>query len=82
LPIILNGSVGLFHFTSIAASRSFGVWASTAAVSDISATSATAIFFTGILPFFLVTSSPCRPHVDAGFSLTTILVEKMPAAFR
>jgi len=40
------------------------------------------IFFTGILHFFLVTSSPCRSHVDAGLSLTMILVKKMPAAFR
>jgi hypothetical protein len=40
------------------------------------------IFFTGILHFFLVTSPPCRPHVDAGFSLTMILVKKMPATFR
>jgi hypothetical protein len=31
-----------------------GVWASTTVVSDISATSAMAIFFTGILFFFLL----------------------------
>ena len=35
-----------------------------------------AIFFTGILLFFLVASSPCRTaHIDAGFSLTMILVK-------
>jgi hypothetical protein len=52
------------------------------AVSDISVTSAAAIFFTGTLHFFLVTSSPCQPHIDARVSLTLILVKKMPAAFR
>ena len=59
--LILNGSVGLFHFTSSAASNSLGVWASAAPASQHSATSATTSFFTAVLRY----CSLCLSHIFA-----------------
>src|SRR5215471_12125144 len=68
--MILNGSVGSFHFASIAASRSLTVWACAAPASGNSATSAMTSFFIGPSVFFVVSSHRvgayrCEPALTA-----------------